>query len=174
MYESHHGSGQTENRYHLFPADNLAQKRNAGVRAARGDVIIHFDSDDWSGPARIRHQMEELRRDHLSVVGYGSAFWYDVRRKVAAYPPCWLWGATLCYQRTWALEHPWDETLRMCEDVRFLEAARGNLAVIDGGSNFVALAHEGNAPRPFGEQGWETVPNETLPEGFRRFMGLDA
>ncbi len=149
-------------------SENLATKRNIGIRAAHGEIVVHFDSDDWSGPERISHQIVGLGEN--KVVGYSRAWWYDTRRKIAAYPSCGLWGAALCYDRLWALDHPWDETKWMCEDAWFLQSARDQNAAVEleGGDNFVALAHDGNAARPFGYQGWEIQPNENLPEGFRR------
>lgn len=151
--------------YHLVPAQNLAEKRNVAIRLAKGDIIVHFDSDDWSGPQRIVHQVKAL--GNHKVVGYNKAWWYDTRRKVATYASCGLWGATLCYDRQWALEHPWDETQTSCEDAWFLMHTRAG--ELEGGENFVALAHEGNAPRPFGEPGWRIIGNEMLPEGFTNY-----
>src|ERR1019366_781487 len=141
--------------YHLVPARNLSQKRNAGIRLATGEIIVHFDSDDWSGPGRISHQVEHLIAHNLKVVGYSKAWWYDTRRSLATYATCGLWGATLCYDRQWALEHPWDETHTTCEDAWFLgQLGQNEVGALEGGSHFVALAHNGNAQRPFGEPGW--------------------
>ena len=142
-----------------------------GIRAARGDLIVHFDSDDWSGPDRISHQAEWLSHG-LKVVGYSRAWWYDTRNKLAAYPRCGLWGASLCYERQWALDHPWDEDRISCEDAWFLEPARsqGVSGEMEGGDNFVALAHGGNTMRPFGYEGWGIREYQELPAGFRQFM----
>ena len=152
---------------------NLAIKRNIGIRAAHGDIIVHFDSDDWSGAGRVRHQVEAMAG--VKVVSYSKAWWYDIRRQLATYADCGPWSASMCYERAWALEHPWDETRLTCEDGWFLEPVResGMLRELDGGDNFVALSHGGNLPRPFGEPGWEIVPNRHLPEEFRKVMGLE-
>ena len=157
-------------QYHLVSAENLSQKRNAGIRLAKGELIAHFDSDDFSGPRRISHQVAGMQG--AKVAGYGKAFWFHTGKKLTTYASCGVWGATLCYERNWALEHPWNEASRFCEDVWFLDQAKGMIADLDGGDNFVALAHDGNAARPFGQPGWEIVSNETLPAGFRKFMGL--
>jgi glycosyltransferase involved in cell wall biosynthesis len=155
-------------RYYFYPADNLSQKRNAGLRFAEGDVVIHFDSDDWSGPGRMRHQVEHLQG--RKVTGYSKAFWYDTLTDRATYASCGLWGATLCYDRKWALSHPWDETRINCEDAFFLAPAvdENVIGEQEGGENFVALAHRRNFARPFGQSGWGIIANELLPEGFRR------
>ncbi len=119
------------------------------------------------------HQMKHMR-DQMKVVGYSKAFWYDTRSNQASYASCGLWGASLLYEREWALEHPWDETKMSCEDGHFLKPAEESAKVVDieGGNNFVALAHGGNAARPFGMPGWPIVANSELPEGFREYVRL--
>jgi hypothetical protein len=113
-------------------------------------------------------------RDGMKVVGYSKAFWYDTRSNQASYASCGLWGASLLYEREWALKHPWDETKMTCEDGHFLKPAEESAKVVDieGLDNFVALAHGGNAARPFGMPGWPIVANDRLPEGFREYVRL--
>ena len=154
-------------------AANLSIKRNIGIRAAHGEYIVHFDSDDWSGAGRVRHQLEAMAG--AKVASYNKAWWYDTRRQIASYASCGPWGASMCYEREWALEHPWNENQLTCEDGLFLETARdsGMLVELDGGSNFVALSHGGNLPRPFGDQGWEIAANSQLPAEFRKVMRLE-
>src|SRR5208283_5323697 len=67
--------------YMEHSAANLSIKRNIGIRAAHGDIIVHFDSDDWSGPGRVRHQVEAMAG--AKVVSYSKAWWYDTRRQLA-------------------------------------------------------------------------------------------
>src|SRR4051812_12356423 len=38
----------------------LGKKRNECVEASRGDLIMHWDDDDWHAPHRIRYQAEAL------------------------------------------------------------------------------------------------------------------
>lgn len=43
------------------------------------DLIIHFDSDDWSGPDRIAEQVDLWQSVDQPVVGYNSATFWDER-----------------------------------------------------------------------------------------------
>src|SRR5512142_2180234 len=40
----------------------LGEKRNLCVEAARGDLIMHWDDDDWCASHRISYQVGELLR----------------------------------------------------------------------------------------------------------------
>ena len=46
----------------LDPRTVLGAKRNVGCELAHGELIAHWDDDDWSGPRRLDVQVAELRR----------------------------------------------------------------------------------------------------------------
>lgn len=155
--------------YLNFPANNLSEKRNLGVRKAKGEYIVHFDADDWSGPGRISDQLQML--DGYMVTGYDEVLWYDFIEKRASRYWGPTWSATLMYSRSYGLAHPWDETCFFMEDIPFLTAARkeGQLVSGDARQNFVATMHDRNARRPAGQVPfWPLVALESLPEGFRK------
>src|SRR3954447_10293322 len=41
---------------------SLGAKRNLGCELARGELVAHFDDDDWIGPGRLDAQVVELER----------------------------------------------------------------------------------------------------------------
>src|SRR4029077_11544726 len=48
---------------------SLGMLRNAGVKAADGDIIVHFDDDDWHAPDRVERQvLPFLVRPQLDLV----------------------------------------------------------------------------------------------------------
>src|SRR5262245_51000937 len=57
----------------------ISEKRNACCRMANGEIIIHWDSDDWSAPDRIADQVERLEQSGKSVTGYSEIIFYDAR-----------------------------------------------------------------------------------------------
>ena len=161
-------------RYLWHSSKNLSQKRNFGIQQAQGEIIVHFDSDDWSGAERISEQVRLLQLASFTAVGYSSAFWYDIQRELTTYCTCGVWGATLAYYRDYALENPWNEEVDVCEDIWFLNPLRilGQLGDMAGGENFVALAHGNNAQRPFGQRGWKILLNTKLPNEFKKASKL--
>jgi len=163
-------------RYFVYPARNLSEKRNFGIREARGEFIVHFDADDWSGPRRVSDQLSMLiARPAARVSGYDRAYWYDfVDRRASRYVGG-VWSATMIYHRDYALAHPWDESRYFIEDAPFVQQAQRQNVIMsqDGCDNFVATMHNRNSRRTPGDSmRWPFVQVEQLPEGFRRAAGL--
>ena len=45
----------------------LGDKRNVGCELARGDIVMHWDDDDWYGTERIAVQVAPLLRDQADL-----------------------------------------------------------------------------------------------------------
>jgi|SRR5271166_92241 len=128
----------------------LGAKRNAACEAARGDIILHWDDDDWYAPNRIRLQVEALRDSGADASGIDRALFVDPRVPAAweyVYPPNgapWVYGAALCYRRDFWRAHPFANTTAG-EDTRFAASvARERLHVLPDNRFFVALIHAAN------------------------------
>jgi len=166
---------------HLPPQPTLSHKRNLAIRLARGEVICHFDDDDWSAPGRIRDQAERLlHTPGAQVSGYHSVlFWDEVTRRASRYAhsPGYSWGPMLCYRRDYAERNPWPEQCDFAEDNRFLFDARsaGALVSADAGALMVLRLHSWNTRRseagkhPF----WREVASAELPAAFRQAAGIE-
>lgn len=58
----------------------IGETRNCGNDTATGDIIAHFDDDDWSHPNRIAEQVALLQSSGADAVGYNEAlFWREGR-----------------------------------------------------------------------------------------------
>src|SRR5512146_1559944 len=111
------GDDETES---LIPADssiryvkicgqkNTGQMRNACNELARGEIICHFDSDDWSAPERIADQVQRLAESGCPVTGYHSLLFCDASGRgyeFRAQPNRYVCGTTLCYLKSWWAGH---------------------------------------------------------------------
>src|SRR4051794_32898895 len=57
-------------RYIRIPSRlTVGAKRNWGCREARGELIAHWDDDDWMAAWRLRYQVEELMRFDADICG---------------------------------------------------------------------------------------------------------
>ena len=57
--------------YYLAPqyVHTVGAKRNIACEAAHGDIICHWDDDDWYGPSRLSYQVELLAKGKADITG---------------------------------------------------------------------------------------------------------
>lgn len=167
---------------------SVGARRNLACEHARGEIIVHWDVDDFSAPGRIGQQVFEIEdsiytRPHgvqnIQVSGYRTMLFFDERtREVWRFAGSWTanLGTSLCYRRSWWEAHPFREQ-QVGEDAAFINeaAAAGVYASTYRLDCIVARDHDDNTARrnhscENGE--WMQCAIETLPEGFRRVEGL--
>lgn len=59
----------------------LAEARVTGLKAAKGEYVIHCDSDDWVDEDMYRQLYEEAKRTDADIVGCDAFFVYDGKTK---------------------------------------------------------------------------------------------
>ena len=81
---------------------------NEAVRLSKGEIIIHWDDDDWQDGWRIFKQWEALKQQHQPSLTYTSRFyWYHLLEKKGCLARSWYggggsMGTMLAYHRaTW-------------------------------------------------------------------------
>jgi hypothetical protein len=137
-------------RYH-----NIGQKRNAMCEVVTGDLIAHWDDDDWHSPSRLSTQVAALIAKGARLCGMNSLVFYDgvqARQYSVRRDPPWLAGGTLIYERSLWQEQPFIEVLPQNEgeDTAFVDAAfrRGvKIATIEDPSLYVAMLHDRNTAK---------------------------
>lgn len=80
--------------------------RNFGIghidRTFGAEVILHWDDDDWSGPARMAEQVKLLKSNTVDCVGYREVlFWRQPQHEAWRYSvpnPSWSVGSSFCYR----------------------------------------------------------------------------
>jgi ADP-heptose:LPS heptosyltransferase/SAM-dependent methyltransferase len=139
----------------------LGGKRNAAVEAAGGEIILHWDDDDWYAPDRIRAQVEALLESDADLCGLDRPLFVDTTGRSAwryVYPPGgapWVHGATFCYRRELWRSRRFDN-IQIGEDTRFAAAvAPDRLCRMGEAKIFVGLIHPGNTSRKnLGDPRW--------------------
>jgi O-antigen biosynthesis protein len=151
------------------PGRTLGAKRNLGCECARGEIILHWDDDDWYAPWRIGYQLERLQVGDFDLCGIACAFFVDTHGGQAweyVYPggrSPWLCGAALCYRKSFWEEHRFPD-VRVGEDTRFVSSARGaRVGMLEDNRFFVARIHAGNTcpKRPVGGR-WQARPVQLI------------
>ena|GEM_PF-556169 len=151
----------------------VGAKRNLACEQARGEIIAHWDDDDWHAPHRLSYQVAALVRSGAQVCGINRLLFYDVRDGRAwqyVYPASqrlWLSGSTLCYRREfWAANR--FAGVNVGEDARFVWAGRPEqMHVLTDASFHVGIIHAHNvSPKQTGNAYWSPHPVEELRELF--------
>lgn len=145
---------------HVAEKRQIGAKRNFGCKRAAGEVICHFDDDDYSAPERIAAQVAALEaHPDKSVTGFHSmkftdgAQWWKYSGGLH-----YALGTSLCYRRAWQQAHPFPAT-QVGEDNTFVGTAwaLNDLHTDDAGELMHATIHAGNtSPRTLGSA-WQRL-----------------
>ena len=136
----------------------VGEKRNFCAARAKGEFIVHFDSDDWSSPDRIEDQMARLLASGKFVTGYhsmlftdGSSWWRYEGQVYAGLPKGTngVFGTSLLYRKDWWAGHPFvdgPQNHNNYEDQFFVKEALkgGQLFDAPAMDRMYARVHPGN------------------------------
>jgi hypothetical protein len=158
----------------------LGDKRNRLCELARGQIIIHWDDDDWHAPDRIERQLAALDASGADLVGLERiAFLADDGGRAWDYRwggrGRWVYGATMAYRRAlW--ERRRFASIRAGEDTRFVLDARGaRIQAMADTDWMVARVHGGNtSPKRTRGGYWSERPSGPLLERIATWSGHGA
>ena len=147
-------------------------KRNVCNCEAHGDIIAHFDDDDWSAPDRLEDQVNLLMKSGKSITGYANALFWDIRKQRAFYYQSpisgYVTGLSLCYLRDHWRRHPFT-VMQMGSDNVFILESLQHIAVSTCYKNMVARIHNCNVSPKDGIR--TEAPRSLIPS---EFWGNDA
>ena len=157
--------------------------RNICCAEARGEVIIHWDDDDWSAPERIAHQLAFMEKTGKPFVGYHAISFWDTNYRGPAEnaPFCYIGtepyaaGTSQCYLRSYWEKSKFNDRMSLGEDSDFSQRAKssGQLASCDGRQMIVARAHSDSTSPPQRRSiQFPSVKLEEIPEGFLKAIGV--
>ena len=132
----------------------VGAKRNEACRLARGELIAHWDDDDWYAPSRLRRQVEALQATSADLCGTSTLYFYQPSADRAwryrfggGTASRMLVGTSLVYRRR-AWERSAFANIGVGEDVRFVRASVGPLCDLADPALGVATIHAANtSPR---------------------------
>lgn len=144
------------NRQILFDYEGgvIGAKRNRQCEKADGDIILHFDSDDWYMPTYVSAVVRHMLETDCDITGLKTMNLYDpanhmgYRYSFNSSVPFAI-GATLAYKRTWWKDNPFSH-IQICEDEKFVNGTRGRKPKVvnhDHIALFLASIHEGNTSK---------------------------
>jgi ADP-heptose:LPS heptosyltransferase len=155
----------------------IGAKRNIACEQAAGDIILHWDDDDWYAPWRISYQVSQLLEHNYDLCGLDRLFYYQPSSQSAweyiysSGSRPWVAGNTLCYRKRVWQQRRFPE-IDVAEDARFiwqLPAAR--VGRLENSGFIVGLIHPANvSPKVTAGAYWHARPVEKVLE----MIGADA
>ena len=132
----------------------IGEKRNIGCGQAEGEIICHWDDDDWSAPTRIADQVQRLQASGADITGYHRMLFLSPEGERWMYEgkPGYAIGTSLCYwKRVWDAK-PFPH-LQVGEDNAFQKGLR--VVTTDAAHHLIATKHDGNtSPRQIESKNW--------------------
>ncbi|WP_255501068.1 glycosyltransferase [Mitsuaria sp. WAJ17] len=129
---------------------SVGAKRNIACELAHGELIAHWDDDDWRSPAWLSSQVQLLTRSGADLCGLDRVyFWRPESAEAWQYRwdgrTHWVCGGTLCYRRSYWRSTPFPD-LDIGEDNAIVwKASAAQVAVNPAVELYVARVHPGNS-----------------------------
>jgi glycosyltransferase involved in cell wall biosynthesis len=153
---------------HVFvDRKTTGMKRNLCCELAKGDIICHFDTDDWSAPDRISDQVNRLKQSGKPITGYSTMLFWDTltgqAKRYVAHSSGYVLGTSFCYLREFWKKRPFKDEQKSTDN-GFIDRRLQQVAASQDSRFMVARIHANHTSGKAGIR--EIVPRETIPAGF--------
>jgi glycosyltransferase involved in cell wall biosynthesis len=157
-------------RYLTMPRRaSISELRNQACEAARGEVILHWDDDDWMAGWRVRYQVRRLIEAGADLSGTDRMRFLDLRDGSAwdyVYPSGrrpYICDSSLCYLRSFWRRHPFP-SVAACPELAFQWSdTPKRFAILDRSDFYVGIIHAGNSsPKELCSSRWRRSSVEAV------------
>jgi len=119
--------------------------RNILKKEAKGDILIHFDDDDYYPEDRISHAVSRINETGHQLAGNSDLFMYDVHFKslyqFKSFGQNHILGGTMAYTKKYANNHDFDEKVTHAEESSFTNKYKEPAALLNAKKVIVASSH---------------------------------
>jgi len=135
--------------FYTKPIGTIGMKRNFACEKANGEIIMHWDDDDYYAHDWISQMKNALINSNADIVGLNKVIFYSpsVERRWMYVDDDvdkpWLCGATMTYRKSFWKQHPFVD-LQVGEDYDFVWNSGAKIFALDYTMGFVALLHAHN------------------------------
>ena len=135
--------------YYAQPIGTIGVKRNIACEKANGEIILHWDDDDWYAPDWITRQVDAQLNSGADITGLNIVDFYSPtvnrrwRYEDTDLEKPWLCGATMGFRKSFWDKHKFVD-LQVGEDYDFVWNSGGVVYAIDYHQGFVSILHQHN------------------------------
>jgi glycosyltransferase involved in cell wall biosynthesis len=151
--------------YHRLDSEHtVGKKRNLACERAKGEIILHWDDDDWQANWRVSYQVRALQESDADICGLNQIYFYSPATGQAweyTYPKSakpWVYGGTLCYLKEFWRRNPFAD-VDVGEDNHFVWSdVRKRIHPLEDQRFYVGIIHPGNtSPKKMRSKRWQPV-----------------
>jgi predicted O-methyltransferase YrrM len=156
----------------------MGAKHNLSCAQARGEIIAHWDDDDWFADWRLSYQVSELlKHPPITIAGLSQVLFYRPSDHCAwkyIYPSKqrpWICGSTFCYRKQFWERHPFPD-MNEGADTVFVWGLDQDASVVSLPDSYwhVGIIHADNtSPKRTNDPAWHPLSIEEVS----RMLGSD-
>lgn len=135
--------------FYSEPIGTIGVKRNYACEKASGEIIMHWDDDDWYAHDWISTQVSVLTSSDADITGLNRVIFFSpsvekrwMYENTDTDQP-WLCGATMAYRKSFWQKHPFID-IQVGEDYDFVWNSGAKTHAFDYLNGFVAILHAHN------------------------------
>ena len=135
--------------FYSEPLGTIGIKRNYACEKSQGEIIMHWDDDDWYANKWISKQVNALTTSNADITGLNRVMFYSptvegrwVYEDLDTDRP-WLCGATMAYKKAFWQDNQFID-LQVGEDYDFVWNSKAKIFAHDYFEGFVAILHPHN------------------------------
>jgi glycosyltransferase involved in cell wall biosynthesis len=162
----------------------LGQKRNIGNDAAKGEIILYMDDDDYYPPERISHAVDMLRQSPKALCAGSSAMFIHFKHinkmyQFGPYGPNHCTAATMAFRKELLTQTRFDESSCLAEEKHFLKGYTIPFVQLETQKSILVFSHQHNSfdkkelllnPNQFVKLSSKTVDDFVKEEDVKNFF----
>ena len=140
--------------FYTAPLGTIGTKRNYACDKARGEIIMHWDDDEWYAKDWVSQQVHFLITSGADISGIEFVHYFSpvtdkffigsaLNRNNPSKPHQWLNGPTIAYWKSFWEKHPFKD-LQKGEDDEFVNTPEAKTYAHEYIDGFVKVLHPGN------------------------------
>lgn len=149
---------------------SMGAKHNLACEMARGEVIVHWDDDDWNAERRVSYQLNELlRHSQNTLCGLSRVLYYEPHSKRAweyVYPAGarpWVLGATFCYFKRFWERHRFPDMNEGADTVFVWNLQNARIVSHQDHTFYIGTVHARNtSPKRPNTGGWRPLSSQDI------------
>jgi len=148
--------------------NTIGAKRNMACEMAKGEIIMHWDDDDWYAPNWISYQMYVLYYTKADICGLRKLYFHNPLHNITwkyIYPANeqpWVGGATMAYHKSLWKRNPF-KNIQVGEDNQFVWFSHSRVIAHDYLNGFISMLHRRNtSPKYTTNERWERQDHSFL------------